>query len=248
MPPTLDTQDSTPLPSLTSSRAIILCEGDQGRLWNLKTPKQLVQFNGQPLLERTIEMLRARGVKDILINGKNEKPWWKFCKQQDLPLLLEPDKKPDQDFLAVLVQFREHWNATANTIWVYGDVVFSQRMMDELCKPRDNDIFFATRFSPTKAVNTWRAEIFGWNMRPNFHAELDTFLRIRKMSPYHKATDVWSMFHFLMDRRDANPSDADFIDAGEDDYTLDLDYEGDMNDLGVLAMLAQDDDRDRSNV
>lgn len=220
-----------------------MCQGDQARLWSLKEPKQLVSFGGKPLLERTIEMLRARGVVDIVVNAQATPVWEKFCQKVGVPLVPEPGKKPDQDFLDVLVHFRHLWNERGPTIWVYGDVVFSQAMMDELCQVRTHDIFFVTRFSPSMGLDKWRAEIFGWLMRTRFIEELDSFLRVRKCSPYHAATDVWSLFHALMDRRDNNERDPSFVDAGSEDYTLDLDYEGDMDDLPVLEMMAEDDDR-----
>lgn len=177
------------------------------------------------------------------MNASASDAWSKFCQEMDVPLTSEPGKKPDQDFLDVLQHFKHLWKEDGPTIWIYGDTVFSHRMMNELCASRPNDIFFAARFSPSEALARWRAEIFGWNMHPRFHDELESFLRVRKCSPYHKATDVWSLFHYLMDRRDGNERDASFIDAGEDDYTLDLDYEGDVTDLPVLEMLAMDDDK-----
>lgn len=220
----------------------MLCQGEQARLWNLKTPKHLVSFNGRPLLARTIEMLRARGIQDIIINADDTEAWTKFAWDQKLQLVPEFDKKPDQDFLDVLVHFRALWNTSGPTLWIYGDTVFSNRMMDELCRGRTNDIFFATRFSPFPPLGKWRAEIFGWTMQARYHESLDSFLRVRQCSPYHKATDVWSLFHYLMDRRDNEERDAAFLDAGEEDYTFDLDYEGDLADLSLLEMLAQDDD------
>lgn len=186
-------------------------------------------------------MLRARGVMDIVVNAPKNETWQSFCDTNNVPLFPEPDKKPDQDFLDVLAHFEHLWNATGPTLWIYGDVVFSERMISELCRGRNNDIFFATRFSPSQGLARWRAEIFGWSMHPRFHPELFTFLRHRQCSPYHKATDVWSLFHFLMDRRDASERDPDFLDAGENDYTLDLDYEADLDEISVLEMLARDD-------
>jgi hypothetical protein len=233
--------DLTPVPSPSSARAILLCQGQQARLWNLKQPKHLMPFNGRPLLSRTISMLRDQGINDIILNAEATDTWKHFAATNHVQRFAEPDQKPDQDYLDVLQHFRHLWNTKGPTLWIYGDVVFSHAMIGQLCKGRANDIFFVTRFSPSLGLARWRAEIFGWSMHPRFHAELDVFLRHRQCSPYHRATDIWNLFHFLMDRRDNNERDPDFIDAGEDDYTLDIDYEGDLADLPVLEMLAKED-------
>ena len=226
-----------PSPSTT----LFICEGDQSRLWDLKEPKQLANFTGRPLLARTIEQIDRCAKTQIIINAEMSRSWQDFARDRGLPLVTEPGKKPDQDFLDVLVHFREMFDKDGPTYILYGDVVWSERMIRELYKERDAGIWFATRFSPTMGTGTWRAEIFGFRVLPSFLPRLDEMLASRQMSPYHKAHDIWDLFHWLMDSRDGTQGEPGFLDAGDDDYTLDIDYPGDLRDLPMLEIFAGDE-------
>jgi CTP:phosphocholine cytidylyltransferase-like protein len=50
-------------------RAIILAAGKGTRMGDLthSTPKPLVKVNGKPIIERQIECLREKGIKEIII-------------------------------------------------------------------------------------------------------------------------------------------------------------------------------------
>lgn len=222
-----------------NSRAIVLCQGDQGRIWQaLKTPKQLLPFAGTTILERTIEQVQALGVGSIGVIAPTEPPW--TDPKQNVTIITE-ERKVDQDFLDVLVNLRHLWNQNGPTIFIYGDTVFSWRMMADLLCERENPIHFATRFSPAFGTGTWRAEIFGFRILPSFYGELDEFLRNRQCSPYHPARDMWDMFHYLMDKREGKPGEPSYTDAGDKDYTIDIDYPGDLENLPMLEILAKDD-------
>ncbi len=228
----------------TPQKVIILCQGEQGRLWKeLMQPKQLIPFLGTTILRRTIGQIRAQGIEDITLIAESKEPWESFAKEADVQHVPEI-RKVDQVFLDVLVNLRHLWADDGPTIFVYGDVIFSNRMIKDLLAERESRIHFSTRFSPTYAIGTWRAEIFGFRMLPQFYEELDKFLDHRECSPYHKATEVWHLFHWLMDKREKDkPEEPSFLDAGEEDYTFDIDYPQDLEHLQVLQMVASDDDK-----
>jgi len=227
---------------MNSGTTIILCEGDQSRLWNLAEIKQFIHFGGRPLLSRTIEQIdRHIGRQNIILNGPDNHTWKTYAQERGLPLVHEKNRDPDQPFLDVLEHFMGLWNTEAPTTFLYGDVIWSERMMRELYKPRHNEIWFATRFSPAPGIGTWRAEIYGFTFLPSFHAKLKEMLKSRQPSPYHAIDDVWGLFHWLMDTRDNLSGEPGFLDAGEDDYTFDIDYPGDVEGIPVLEMLAAEE-------
>ena len=49
-------------------RYIIMCGGDYYR-W--ETPRQLLKINGEPIVARTIRLLKENGVEDIAISSNN---------------------------------------------------------------------------------------------------------------------------------------------------------------------------------
>lgn len=225
---------------------IILCEGDQSRLWNASVIKQLINFGGRPLLSRTIEQIDRHSNDAIVLNAKPEAVWEKFVDKtvygagQRATFLQEKGRHPDQPFLDVLERFP--WNESGPTRFLYGDVIWSERMIRELYRPRTNRIWFATRFSPAPGIGTWRAEIYGFSFLPSFHGQLREMLASRKPSPYHEISDVWGLFHWLMDTRDNLPDEPSFLDAGEDDYTFDIDYPGDIEGLPILEILSAEEE------
>ena len=50
-------------------RYIIMCGGDYSE-WD--TPKQLLEVMGEPIVGRTIRLLRENGIEDIAISSNNE--------------------------------------------------------------------------------------------------------------------------------------------------------------------------------
>ena len=50
-------------------RYIIMCGGSYEH-W--PQPKQLTRINGEPIIERTIRLLRENGVEDIAISSNND--------------------------------------------------------------------------------------------------------------------------------------------------------------------------------
>ena len=48
----------------------IIMAGGTYPFW--KTPKQLLEIDGEPIIERTIRLLRENGVEDIVISSNND--------------------------------------------------------------------------------------------------------------------------------------------------------------------------------
>jgi len=59
---------------------IIMADGD-GKRWNnyLGIPKHLVEINGEPIIKRTVRLLKENGVNNIIITSRDER--YNFAKR-----------------------------------------------------------------------------------------------------------------------------------------------------------------------
>ena len=111
---------------------IIMCGGD----YHVKTPRQLLKIKGEPIVARTIRLLRESGVEDIAISSNDER-FENFgvpCLRNGLNTFgngghwvdgFYPTKEP--------------------VCYIFGDVVFSPEAIKTIIGVKTNDIeFFAS--------------------------------------------------------------------------------------------------------
>ena len=111
-----------------------MCGGNYKVWWDV--PRQMMQINGEMILERTIRLLRENGVEDIAISTDND-----AFKRFVLPLL-----KHNNDYdLRNYNDFDGYWvNAfyptDEPTCYIFGDVVFSPAAIKKIVETETDDI------------------------------------------------------------------------------------------------------------
>lgn len=98
---------------------VIMCAGD-GKRWNnyKKVPKQLIKINNEPIIYRTIRLLKQRDFKNIIITTHK-------------------DAKP---FNVKLPQIINYWDyeierfyyVKGNVIYLYGDTYYTEDAMNKI--------------------------------------------------------------------------------------------------------------------
>lgn len=102
--------------------ALIICAGDQTRWKNyLDTPKHLIKIEGEPILHRTVRLIKKFGGVNtkIFIIAKNDN--YKINETNLYIPKLNPKNYDTDKFLSS----KELWNENGRTIIFYGDVWFS---------------------------------------------------------------------------------------------------------------------------
>lgn len=123
---------------------IILCGGNY-EVW--KTPRQLVEINGESLVARTIRLLRECGVSNIAISTNNLE-----FSRFDVPLIMHDNKWKVYKKGDRLVGDGSWLNAfgfsefnASPVCYLMGDVVFSPKAIKTIVETETDDIqFFAS--------------------------------------------------------------------------------------------------------
>lgn len=104
-------------------------------------PRQLVEVNGEPLIARTIRLLKENGVKDIIITANDEK-------FNNLGVEVYNDKENKYDYINKTGYWLDAFpfeliNEPVCFIW--GDVYFSEEAIREIVELESKeDLFFCT--------------------------------------------------------------------------------------------------------
>lgn len=117
---------------------IIMCGGDY-KFWD--APRQLTKINGEPIVARTIRLLRENGVSDIAISSNNS-----VFEQFGVPVL-KHDNRYEAEKIGV---YNNNWvdafyPTDYPTCYLFGDVVFSPKAIKTIVETETDDIqFFAS--------------------------------------------------------------------------------------------------------
>ena len=144
-------------------RYIIMCGGSYLK-W--KTPRQLLPVDGEPIVARTIRLLREHGVMDIAISSGND-----VFGQFGVPVLKHNNSYEANGYDNISGIWCDAFFPTDDPVcYLFGDVIFSPDAIKTIVETRTEDIqFFASAppFAPEypkqwaepfalKVVNTGR--------------------------------------------------------------------------------------------
>ena len=120
---------------------IIMCGGKYGR-----TPKQLLRVMGEPIIARTVRLLRAYGVKDIAISAQDDRFW-------HYGIVIHHDN----DY--VYGKSKHNWlkafyPTTEPVCYIFGDVYFSENAIREIVHTETDSIEFFASAPPF--ANVWQ--------------------------------------------------------------------------------------------
>jgi MobA-like NTP transferase domain len=107
-------------------RAIVIAAGEATRWKNyLNVPKHYLQIDGEPIIERTVRLLRENGVGDIHVVSKE------YCVPHcyNFRPKLNYEQNADAD---KFLSSKELWNRNGRTVVFYGDVFFTEESMNTI--------------------------------------------------------------------------------------------------------------------
>lgn len=202
-----------------------MCGGKYLDDWIIR-PKHLIKILGEPILCRTIRLLRAYGVDDIAISSNNPAFDW-----LGVPIL-----NHDNDYVYGEEKEKRWLKAfypmTEPVCYIFGDVYFSEDAIRQIVQTETDSVeFFASAppFTPAY-IKTW-AEPFAFKVQnPEFF-----FQKIKECHQYdlegkfHREAVSWELWQVI------KGTELDVIDYTNyhsiNDYTCDIDNEDEAREL-----------------
>lgn len=209
---------------------IIMCGGQYG--W--ETPRQMTEILGEPVVARTIRLLRQEGVEDIAISATDIR----FARF-GVPVISH-----ENDFQVECGEIRGSWvNAFYPTddpaCYIFGDVVFSQDGIRKIVKTDPAGIaFFGSTppFSPMFIKEYAEPFAFKVNDQKRFRAAIDFVNANLGTGIFCRHPIAWELWQVIngFDVREINFDSVTPIN----DYTCDIDNPKDAERIeAVLCAL-----------
>lgn len=217
-------------------RVLILCAGDQTR-WRDENdelaygvPKQMAEVDGEPILRRTVRLLRERGVTDITVVHKpREGGLYRVPGVKTAVAKLDPTRFQADRFFSS----RHLWSDTGRTVILYGDVYFSEEAIDTIVADRAGWWAYG-RPGPSRLSGCRYGEIFAFSWTPETYGYVDEHMRrlvdLQAAGVINRSLG-WELYRSLMGAegtqvRRAKLDTARFVVI--DDWTEDFDKPADL--------------------
>ena len=195
-------------------RYLIMCGGD----YHVDVPRQLWEINGEPIVKRTIRLLRENGVRDIAITSRDDR------------------------FIGFGVPVIRHKNNFGNggnwvdgfytdfpACHIFGDVVFSPAAIKEIVNTETDDIEFFASSPPFSAsyIKSW-AEPFAFKVSSpqKFRRCINTCKELARQGAFQREPIAWELWQVI------KKTPLNVIDYTNyhtiNDYTCDVDCRQDL--------------------
>ena len=172
---------------------IILCGGVYDK-W--KEPKHLTKINGEPIVERTIRLLRENGVRDIAISSNDPR-----FEQFGVPVLRHHNPyhlKEGED--AKTPWLDAFYPMETPVCYIFGDVVFSPEAIKTIVEtPTDSIQFFASaKPLPPIYPKRW-AEPFAFKVEDTaqFFAAIEKTKELEKEGAFWRQPVAWELWQVI---------------------------------------------------
>lgn len=218
---------------MESTRALILAAGEATR-WNnyLNTPKHLIEIEGERLLDRTIRLLKERGIKDIHTVVKNVSMAYYNPGAEQYVAQIDYETNADAD---KFLSSRELWNKDGRTIVLYGDCYFTEEAMDTIVSHAKKEWTLFCRPDASKITGTPWGECFAISLYPEDHERMEK--RLHYIAELWKTGVItrcggWELYRAMTGRegkkvRRPHTMTTNYVKV--DDWTDDFDYPQDLD-------------------
>lgn len=204
---------------------IIMC-GGQYTHW-IK-PKQLLEINGEPIVARTIRLLRESGITDISISSHNPE-FEKF----GVPVLHH-----ENNYKASEKGYNGNWvdafyPTSEPTCYIFGDVVFSPEAIQTIVETKTYDIEFFASAPPfsTQYFKKW-AEPFALKVVNTEHLRQAVTFVQDNQDLFKRRPIMWELWQVI---RNTPLNKIDYTNYTViNDYTCDVDYESEIKNFEAL--------------
>lgn len=218
---------------MKNTKAIIICAGEATR-WGdyLNTKKHLIEIEGERLLDRTVRLLKERGVKEIYIVVKRISPEYQVEGAAQWVANLKPEENADAD---KFLSSKELWNEEGRTLVFYGDCYFTEEAMDTICNFESREWTLFCRPGASEITGTPWGECFAQSFYPEDHLRHeDGLLKLARLwkEGVIKRCGGWEHYRIMVGRADTDLRKHYMTDhyVEINDWTDDFDYPKDYDE------------------
>lgn len=211
-------------------RYIIMCGGEYSH-W--QTPRQLTEICGEPIVARTIRLLRENGVEDIAISSNNP-----IFEQFGVPVLKHQNGYTATKTAITGGYWCEAFYPTDDPVcYIFGDVVFSPEAIKTIVETETTRIQFFASAPPfaQEYPKPW-AEPFAlkvWNTE-HLKDAIHSVKYFDSIGMFHRKPIMWELWNIITGG-DLNEIDYTSYIA-INDYTCDIDTAEDAMIMEDLVM------------
>lgn len=219
-------------------KVIIMCGGTYEH-WRI--PRQMVPINGEPIVLRTIRLLRECGADDISVSissGKTNYEHFKPCIDVGVSLLIHKNNwvviRPGKS--------TGHWcdaffPTDEPTIYLMGDVVFSKNAIETILKTETDDIeFFASAPPFSKDYIKPYAEPFAFKVVNTKHLKQaqEDCRHLHDMGVFRRSPIAWEFWQVV---KGTEWNKIDYTNYTViNDYTCDIDNPQDIEKFAKIKI------------
>ena len=215
-------------------RYIIMCGGTYPK-W--ETPRQLLKVEGEPIVARTIRLLKENGIEDIAISSNND-----AFEQFGVPVLKHENNYNSPEYNVCTGYWCEAFYPMDEPVcYIFGDVVFSPEAVRTIVEYETDDVMFfgsAPPFGPNYC-KPW-IEPFAFKVANTEHLKraCEDVKRLDKMGRFNRKPIAWELWNVISRGPDGDPN---FIDHGSyvaiRDYTCDIDK---PEEIGLIERIVRE--------
>ena len=195
---------------------VIMCGG---RYYAWQIPRQLTEINGEPIIARTIRLLRNAGVEDIVISASDTR-----FKQFGVPVLEHENGFDVQEGRTVDCWVSAFYPTPDPVCYIMGDVVFSPQAIKTIVETETDTIQFFASCPPfaDEYIKPW-AEPFAFKVvdQTRFRWAIEYCKRNLDTGVFRRHPIAWELWQVI------NSDDPKRINYGNyvaiNDYTCDVD-------------------------
>ena len=201
---------------------IAMCGGSYP-FW--KTPKQLLEIDGEPIVARTIRLLRENGVEDIAISSNDE-----VFEQFGVPVLHHENTFVGRAYNDYDGYWCEAFYPTHDpACYIFGDVVFSPEAIKKIVETETDSIeFFASAPPFNRRYRKKSAEPFALKVENQglLHYGVEMCIYLDRLGCFKRKPIMWELWQVI------KGTPLNIIDYSNyvviNDYTCDIDGMGDL--------------------
>ena len=212
---------------------IIMCGGDYPR-W--QKPRQLIDINGEPIVARTIRLLKENGVDDIAISSNNS-----AFESFGVPVL-----KHDNYYYALEYNFSDGFWCNAfyptdePTCYLFGDVVYSPEAIKTIIDTDTDDIAF---FGSAPPFSRWYPkeweEPFAFKVvnTQHFRQSIADVKRLYADGRFRREPIAWELWNVISRGAEGDVNYIDFASYNIiNDYTCDIDKPNEARLVSLMVV------------
>lgn len=199
-----------------------MCGGSY-KVWD--KPKHLTEINGEPIVARTIRLLKEAGIKDIAISSNND-----VFKQFGVPVL----KHRNEYYVVRHNDYQGYWcdgfyPMDNPCCYLFGDVVFSPEAIKTIIEYETDDIMlFGSKQPFSDDYPKWYIEPFGFKVanQKHLHHAIEEVKRIDREGGFNRKPIAWETWNVICG---TDPNEINQSYVAINDYTCDIDGPEEIN-------------------